>query len=208
MGGGVVLLLQNSQSLGLVVFNQAVPLQLPLSVWVILAVLIGIVTSVLVQLLLRVEVQGGDRLNQRFESIKQRPTREPDRRTGRSDWERSRATYDWTDKELEQKDEETWDIETPPERPTRPRPPQDSQPSPPRRSRSNPPNAEEIRPQPQPERPRPEPIAEPEPVRPPKPIAQPPENGVVDANYRVITPPYNPDDGEPRVNIEDDEEWI
>ncbi|SMH30082.1 hypothetical protein [Picosynechococcus sp. OG1] len=128
LGGGTVLLLQNSQALGLVLFNRTIPWQLPLSIWFIAAVLLGLLLSLLLQLFLKgtnpSSNSRGDRPNPRLERLKQRPPRQPDRRTGRSDWERSRANYDWTDKELETQDEETWDIESPPKQPTRPQPPQ------------------------------------------------------------------------------------
>lgn len=199
----MILLIQNNQPLSLVILNQPLPLQLPLSFWVISAVIVGIIVSVIVQLLLRTEVKGGDRLNQRLESIKERPPRKPDNRTGRSDWERSRANYDWTDKELEEKDEETWDIESPPPRTTRPKPPPQTADSP---QHPDP----KVRPQPQPERDRDRPQPSTEKKR--RSTSNPPQRNkdgtVVDANYRVITPPYSSEENVQPINIEDDQEWI
>ncbi|MGB2923790.1 MAG: LapA family protein, partial [Limnothrix sp.] len=142
--GATILLLQNSQPLSLVVLSQPLPVQFPLSLWIIGAVLIGLFLSVLIQLLMQTgsTPKGGDRLNERLESLKERPPRKPDNRTGRSDWERSRANYDWTDKEVEEQDGETWDIESPPPRTTRPKPPPKA-------------GDEKVRPQPQPQRSRP-----------------------------------------------------
>ncbi|MEB3224332.1 MAG: hypothetical protein VKJ86_00840 [Synechococcus sp.] len=205
LGGGTILLLQNSQPLSFVLFNRSVPFQLPLSVWFIGAVLLGLLLSLLLQLLLsgRKSKPAGDRpnLNPRFERLKQRPPREPDRRTGRSDWERSRANYDWTDKELEAQDEEAWDIESPPTQPTRPQPP------------SGNPEESKIRPQPKPQRPRPRPEVAPSEAN----ISQENRNAqkrdtkdqVYDADYRILTPPYNPEeDSVPVVDPDTDGEWI
>jgi len=194
------LLIQNSQPLSLVIFNQPLPLQLPLSFWVIFAVIVGIIVSVIVQLLLKTEVKGGDRLNQRLETFTERPPRKPDNRTGRSDWERSRANYDWTDKEFEEKDEETWDIESPPPRTTRPKPPPQDADSPKRDPK--------IRPQPQPERPRPQPSTRQKRRSTSNPPQRNEDGSVVDANYRVITPPYDSEEKTQPINIEDDQEWI
>ncbi|MBV5260810.1 LapA family protein [Synechococcus moorigangaii CMS01] len=196
--GGSGLLLQNNQPLQLVLFSRAVPWQLPLSVWLMGAIVLGLILSVLLQLFLGGNKSNGksDRPNPRLDRLKQRPPRQPDRRTGRSDWERSRANYDWTDKELESQDEETWDIESPPSQPTRPKPPSPT------------PEEPQIRPQPKPQRPRPQPeAAAPRPQTP-----KIPENNkeqVYDADYRILTPPYNPEtDSNSVVDPDTDEEWI
>ncbi|OKH17360.1 LapA family protein [[Limnothrix rosea] IAM M-220] len=203
IGGGSILLLQNSQPLNLVIFNQQLPLTLPLSFWMIFAVIAGIITNLLMQLLLGFEApKKVDRLNERLENLKQRPPRKPDNRTGRSDWERSRANYDWTDKDVEEEDAETWDIESPPQTPTRPKPPGDR------------PNPEKIRSnQQKPQRPRPTPDnATERPSRPRRKTSQPPQKkgeGVYDADYRVITPPYSPEEEQsPIPDLDDDGEWI
>jgi hypothetical protein len=210
--GGVILLLQNSQSLGLVIFNRPLLFALPLGVWVILAVTLGIIISVILQVLIRIQeglppIKAGDRLNERLESLKQRPPRQPDNRTGRSDWERSRANYDWTDKELEEADAETWDIESPPQRPTPVRPPK-AAPEPSDREQE----VSSAQPS-RPARPRPEPSTPEDSNTPPRrrtsrPPTQGKGDGVYDADYRVITPPYNPEDSQPGEQIEDDPEWI
>ncbi|ACA99531.1 MULTISPECIES: hypothetical protein [Cyanophyceae] len=208
LGGGTVLLLQNSQALGLVLFNRTIPWQLPLSIWFIAAVLLGLLLSLLLQLFLKgtnpSSNSRGDRPNPRLERLKQRPPRQPDRRTGRSDWERSRANYDWTDKELETQDEETWDIESPPKQPTRPQPPPTGEEEP------------QIRPQPKPQRPRPSPGPEAAMPKPPTPKSpaksaktQDDTGTVYDADYRILTPPYtSEEEASPRVDLDEDEEWI
>ncbi|WP_024546141.1 hypothetical protein [Picosynechococcus sp. NKBG15041c] len=205
LGGLGIIWLQNSQPLSLVLFNQALPLALPLGIWLIAAVLLGLLLSLILQLLLRGGNPSvkGDRPNPRLERLKQRPSREPDRRTGRSDWERSRANYDWTDKELEAQDEESWDIESPPSQPTRPKAPQPANSAEP-----------EIRPQPKPQRPRPTPPVTPAPSPTPSPAPkQQPKaadsEAVYDADYRILTPPYDPDATDPGgVDPNEDEEWI
>ncbi len=204
IGGGCVLLLQNSQPLNLVILNQQLPLKLPLSFWVIFAVIAGIATNLIIQLLLGFESsKQRDRLNERFENLKQRPPRKPDNRTGRSDWERSRSNYDWTDKDVEQEDAQAWDIESPPKTPTRPKPPGDR------------PEADKIRSnQQKPQRPRPTPEdpSGQQTSRPRRKKSQPPKKqgqGVYDADYRVITPPYNPDEEQTSIpDLDNDEEWI
>lgn len=205
LGGSTVLLLQNSQPLAFVLFNRTASFQLPLSVWFIGAVLVGLLLSILLQLFLSGgnNRTGGDRPNPRFERLKQRPPREPDRRTGRSDWERSRANYDWTDKELETQDEATWDIESPPPQPTRPKPPNTNQ------------AEQKIRPQPKPQRPRPRPETAAAKADTPKAKRQEQNNqddsnnSVYDADYRILTPPYNSEEeGSAVVDPDVDEEWI
>ncbi len=196
---GIILLVQNGQSLTLIVLNQPVRLTLPLSIWVILAVIAGLFTSLLWRGLMSFGSRDnivGDRLNRRFSSLKQRPERQPEKKPRKSDWEKSRAGFDWTDEDID--DEDIWDIESPPPRTTQTRPPQKrsasakppSRPTaqeadiPPARSAPSDPAAQQARQQPPPSK-----------------------EGVYDANYRVITPPYNPQDSSPEDD-DNNEEWI
>ncbi len=228
--GTVILLVQNQQAIALYFLGTdsetaLFSLKLPLGVWVILFAMGGILTSLFIQLLTRsprqLTAKQPSKPRPRSQDTPETPYQRPQEK--RSDWEVP-PKPEWEDTVKEVEDDDEWDIEEPPIEQTIPR---KSSPLEETRSEfevqqppktvsregtvysytyrelsdrvSSPPPSDPV------------PLDQPHEDRDPqvekKPPATNPGGEVYDANYRIITPPYQPSqDRSP--DEEEDETWI
>ncbi|MEA5418750.1 hypothetical protein VB712_05890 [Spirulina sp. CCNP1310] len=168
LGLGAIAIVQNwSPTLPLILFGNAT-IPFPLGIWLFIALATGLLLSLLLQ-----------GLNYRPLPRPKEPPIAPRYREPQPRPKPRRRPEDWdtpVGENWEREDDtDEWDIESPPEQPTNPRPARavDQQ----EQGRSTPRNP-----------------PKPEPSEPPKPQQK---DGVYDADYRIITPPP-PEEGKPQ----------
>ena len=199
--GTVINVLQNQQPITLYFLgtdsNTALfSLQLPLGIWVVLFTLAGIITSALIQFLRRSPVAFSSKPPRNRRPPTPEPPETPYSRPEpqKSDWETS-PPPEWENSTEEEEDE--WDIEEPPTENTIPRQPSSIKDTDSEFEVKKPPKAvsqegtvysytyrelsDRISSQPSPDSPKPK----------KQPSSSQPSRDVYDAQYRIITPPYN-----------------
>lgn len=216
--GTVVSLLQNQQPIALYFLGTdsqtaLFSLQLPLGIWIVLFTLAGIITSLAIQFLTRSPTSLSPKPSRNRRPPAPEPPETPYSRPEpqKSDWETS-PPPEWEQSIEEEEDE--WDIEEPPTENTIPRQPNIVDDTRSEFEVEKPPKAtsqegtvysytygelsDRISSQPSPEPPKPK----------KKPSSSQPGGDVYDAQYRIITPPYQPSQ-EPNNEDEDNKEnWI
>lgn len=190
-----IFVIQNRQLITIIILNRPLTIALPLGIWVLIFMIAGIMTSLIIKLLNPVEI------------IPVADTYSPKN----SPKNQANNFKNKDNEELENEDEDEWNIEEPPIEPTRIKPPI--------KDKVRPENfdQEEIEKQREREFEFKENQAKPtsqkeenvnnfEPQKPPsRPPRKPKSNQVYDANYRVITPPYrqNEEQSQPQWNDDD-----
>ncbi len=222
IGTGIILL-QNQQSvtlyfLGTDVETALFTLKLPLAIWILIFTLAGIISSFFIQLFTRssrvLAFNKPQKSRPRSPEPPETPYQRPEPKK-KSDWE-TPPPPEWENSSDTEQEDDEWDIEEPPEENTIPRNSTNFEDTRSEFEKQQPPKTvsqegtvysytyRELSDRVASESPENSPQSE------KKPPSTQPNGDVYDAQYRIITPPYQPsqESDEDRDNEEDEENWI